>query len=381
MPSGKNFLFLEFFVNLASILLDKADNEELKKKIISLIEEHKCYRFPDEQVEKAIHANDAAHLFLMYKDEPSNVKNFNFIENLQRKIWLYNVCANYYKTLTFDDLQKTVRKKFDDEKSFNKELNSTFYCLFNEAKRYKNDEFLFKLGRFYSQYINYFEEAYSKFESFFEPYENKTYLKFIYNSNTAKEDPIISPKQQIVADSNEEKENPFLSMDEIEKLVSENEQLSNIVSKLENDCKLLEDINETLNREKHNLEVKNNYTKKDTIRDLIVALNNQSRNSPLGELYYESLRDDLDKKTKGIITNLFSSLGDMGIKLVKEKEVGKEIIITNENQRSYDPAKNEQIFLGDNVVVVYPGYRYENETMVRPIIKKVKESYDGNRKE
>ena len=72
------------------------------------------------------------------------------------------------------------------------------------------------------------------------------------------------------------------------------------------------------------------------------------------------------------------ALGEADIKLVKDKLVGQEIVLTEENQKSFDPYKYEELFLGDKAIVLYPGYKCEHKVLINPVVRKIIETKEDN---
>jgi hypothetical protein len=127
-----------------------------------------------------------------------------------------------------------------------------------------------------------------------------------------------------------------------------------------------------LKNDKHDLEVKLSYAKKDAIREIITSLTAYGWNCPLSELYRLLKEEDTPEKIRGIINNLFMALDGENIKVCRDK-VGDTIELTEKNQKSYNPYKNEELYIGEKAEIYYPGYRYDHEIMVRPIVRKIQE--------
>ena len=155
----------------------------------------------------------------------------------------------------------------------------------------------------------------------------------------------------------------------IESAVAEEPTSSDKTNKIE--LQLRDEIR-ILKNDKHDLEVKLSYAKKDAIREFICTLTGYGWNCPLSELYRLLKEDDTPEKIKGIINNLFMALGSENVKIGRDK-IGDEIILTEENQKTYEPYKYEQLFLGDKAEIFYPGYKYEREVMVRPVVRSIKD--------
>ncbi|MBQ7975753.1 MAG: hypothetical protein IJ300_08740, partial [Clostridia bacterium] len=143
------------------------------------------------------------------------------------------------------------------------------------------------------------------------------------------------------------------------------------------DMERIERTNKSLKSDKlfletkiHKMQVDMEHMKKDIIRDVLSELINPAYGYPLSELYLCSKDDQLPENVRGIIQNLFATLSNAGIKLLKTTELGENLIFNEEISEKYEIYRYHEIKMGDGVYVCYPGYRYERETIIKPTVKR-----------
>lgn len=315
-------------------------------------------------IEFEVEHNLGARLYSKHKLEPDKVKNTNILQELLRKLWLFSFVAETYETITLVDLQKAIAVKYEEEKSFNPELSPRKFHLFELVDtKIKAESIIFELGTVLQKVRDCFSNAFKEYAATFSLLQDYSYMNDIYSEKTvAKMVSAYRPK-------------PIETQPKVEKkdVVSNNgyeEQIKKIKEAAKATETSLRDQIRVLEGDKHDLALKLSYAKKDAVREFICALTGYGWNCPLSELYLLLKDENISEKVKGIINNLFMALGSENIKLVKEKMVGEQIVLDEENQRLFDPYKNEELFLSDEVTVYYPGYRFDRDVMVRPTVRK-----------
>lgn len=308
--------------------------------------------------------NLSARLFSDYKLMPEKIKNVNLIKELLRKIWLADLVVNNPE-ISVADLHKEVVKRYDDEKGFEPDLTAKKFLLFEMIDFYLNtNTVITETSEQYAKFISEIHDSYSVLAAVFDQLNGLSYMHDIYNESTS------GKKTDLTVDI-PTRQNEFGEYNS-DKSELQNTQTLKPAQKIatKDSGSSLRDVIRVLEKEKHDLEVKVVYAKKDAIRDIIYALTDYSWGAPLSELYLLSKKEDIPENIKGIIKNLFMALASENIRLVKEKMVGTTITLDEDNQKDFDPYKNEELFLEEQATIYYPGYRCEREIMVRPVVRK-----------
>ena len=316
--------------------------------------------------------NTGAKLYGVYRDNIGRIQRISLIQEIYRSLWIYNFVATAYETLSPAQLLSAVNQKYEAEQIHNEDLDRNKFSAFKLIDReFCTSEMLKTSGKVLSKLSFDYAKALERVSKTFSEIEGMEYMSDIYSSATStvttvskaasvqpvRTMPVAEPASTTVIASA-----PDVSP-------ANQPQTSKIELQLRDEIRMLKS-------DKHDLEVKLSYAKKDAIREFVSTLTGYGWNCPLSELYRLLKDDETPDKIKGIINNLFMALGSENIKICRDK-VGDMITLTEENQKTYDPYKNEQLFLGDKAEIFYPGYRYDHEIMVRPIVRKIKES-DSN---
>ena len=354
-------------VELCAIMCDEG-KDGLASNAAKLLSEKEINGVSNDNIQFEIDHNLAARLFSSYKNTPDKVKKANLIKELLRKIWLADILVNN-PAISVADLLKEVSKKYQEEKSFEPELTAQKFLLFEIMDFQLNkDEAIKETSREYTKFSNYFPRCYSILAGVFDKLNGLSYMHDIYNEKTGGIKLIHTENAVSSLDLNPEASPETDELQPKPATIPEEEKTpSNTSAAAE---KRLRDTIRILENEKHNLEVKAAFAKKDAIRDFIFALTDYSWGAPLSELYLLSRDENTPERIKGTIKNLFMALSSENIRLVKEKQVGTTIILNEENQKAFDPYKNEELFLTDEATIYYPGYRFDRETMVKPVVRK-----------
>lgn len=344
------------------------DHNALASNTASLLREKEISGANDDNVKYEIEHNLAARLFSDYKSTPERIKNANLIKELLRKLWLADIITNN-PTISVGELHKEVTKKYQEEKTFEPELTAKKFLLFELIDFHLNtNKDILETSQQYIKLSSEFPVCYSALANVFDKISGLSYMHDIYNPETG--GVILCPKKkdtsvqkEVVGGSIEKSETPNGQPFIVERKNSYQMATQDKES-------ALRDVIRVLEKEKHDLELKVAFAKKDAIREIMYSLTDNSWGAPLSELYLLSRDNDTPDKIKGTIKNLFMALGSENIRLVKEKQVGMTITLDEDNQKAYDPYKNEELFLTDEATIYYPGYRYDREIMVRPVVRK-----------
>lgn len=350
---------------LCAILGDQR-SDTLIEKTETLLKSKNLSGIKREDIEYEHGKNIGAHICADYKNNPTIIKHPNMIIELLRKLWLLDYISNNYLALTPKLLQGKAEDMFDAEKSINRELTSKRFHLFEYIGYNLTDgSVIKKVGEYLQGFKDLFHSAYGVLNDMLSQLPDDCFVLELYNEQSASEKilsfkkPVIDNKQEVV-----QRENTAENEESKQHGVKE-KPLPNQVERH------LRDNIAVLTKEKHDLELKVSYAKKDAVRELLVALTDNGWGAPLSELFLVSKEESTPERIRGIINNLFSALGSEQIKLLKDKQVGQVITLTEENEKSFDPYKHDEIFISDDVIIFYPGYRFGTEVMVRPIVKKI----------
>lgn len=320
-----------------------------------------------EQVEKY---NMGATLYGKYRDNIEKIQKLNLIKEIYRSLWTYKFVADCYEFISPAQLLSLLNDKYENEKIYKEDLDRNTFGTFKVIDReFCTSESLKAGGKVLSHLSNDFETALERLSKTFTDISGLEYLSEIYSIDSLK-----AASASVVSKSDTPKATMQVAPAEkadivIESAVAEEPTSSDKTNKIE--LQLRDEIR-ILKNDKHDLEVKLSYAKKDAIREFICTLTGYGWNCPLSELYRLLKEDDTPEKIKGIINNLFMALGSENVKIGRDK-IGEEIILTEENQKTYEPYKYEQLFLGDKAEIFYPGYKYEREVMVRPVVRSIKD--------
>lgn len=302
-----------------------------------------------ENINFEIEHNLAARLFSDYKLCPNRINNPNLIKELLRKLWLSNMLIVNSKSPSVFNLRQEVEKKYKEEKQFDPELTLRKFYLFDVVDNYiKSDGIIEEAGTLCGKMYDLFPAAFETLANVFSQLSNFSYMNNIYNAETGSVVLHTTP-------------NAITTTATIDASDSVTPPPSN---------NPLKDVIRVLERDKHNLELKLQFMKKDTMREIICTLTDSSWGAPLNELFLLSRSENTPENVRGIINNLFMALRSANIKLVDDKKVGTSLVLTPENQDRFDPFKNEEVFLSDEVMVLYPGYRFDREIMVKPVVRR-----------
>lgn len=303
-----------------------------------------------------------AKLYGNYRDNLSRVQKIGLIQELYRFLWLYNFVAVNYESITPVNLLTILNNKYEEEKMYNEYLDRNKFFGFKIIdKEFCTNEMLKSNGKALSKFTRDLAKAHGIMSKSFAELEGFEYMIDIYSSMTeglsSAQNPalLVKPMQAQIEDK--------AQSNEID--LSKSNQASKTELQLRDEIRILRS-------DKHDLEVKLSYAKKDAIREFISALTGYGWSCPLSELYRLLNDEETPEKIKGIINNLFMALSDENVKVSKGR-VGSTIILSEENQKMYDPYKNEQLFLGEKAEIYYPGFRYDHEIMIRPIVRKIKD--------
>lgn len=353
-------LAIRCVAELCAVLTDSYNKETLLDETMRYLESKGIDNISKEDISQCIAGDMAIRLVCENKKQFNNIRTPSIILELIRSLWLYSYIGYNCNNLTDKQLYKDIDNKFAEEKGFNNSIRPSRFKLFNlyktEIKDYKLEDIATEL----KPYLDLLPMSFKILIDAIEERPHYEYVRNVYALHSAKRNNQTGVVSSVNAtDASEER---------IRKIKEASRDLE--VS--------LRDQIRLLNAEKHDLEVKLRFAKADVIRDLIVSLTDYGWGCPLNELYLLLKDDVVSEKVKGIINNLFMALGEADIKLVKDKLVGQEIVLTEENQKSFDPYKYEELFLGDKAIVLYPGYKCEHKVLINPVVRKIIETKEDN---
>lgn len=324
-----------------------------------------------------------AFLFCGYRNNLEKIKSVEYIKSLQRRLWLYNVLVVNYKNINTAVLRKRIERMYADEKSLDANLSAKYFELFEIMDRYiRNDETIRVVGSSLECLKGEMEAAYPALVPMSEKLECE-YLPLLYGEEDANK---VLDLTQDYGEVRERKSGVTGSRTrrapEAQFKTDRRNGLNGFSFGEDRDIKAFKETERTLRdtirvlqNDKRDLGINLSHAKKDAIREVLCSLTDSGYGAPLNELYVLLKDGTTPDKIKGVINNFFVALGGAGIR-IKEKQYDEVITLDADNEKKYDPIPNEDIRLGDEVVVVYPGYWFEGETMVRPIVKK----YHGGEK-
>ncbi|MBQ2988572.1 MAG: hypothetical protein IJD59_05665 [Clostridia bacterium] len=335
------------------------------------------FRIPFQQINEFTNRyNKGAKLYGTYRDSLECVQKPALIREVYRTLWLYRTVVNAYETLTPAALLSMTNAKYEEEKRRPEPLERNQYSCFKIIdKEFSSIEAMKTNGKLLSPMRKDLSLAMNRMEASFASLEALAYLPEIYRAELT---PAKTTETKISDGAVKREASAQTTLPEApaQEKASEAAETADPRAKgasLSSELELqLRDEIRMLQKDKHELEVRLSYAKKDAVREFITTLTDYGWNCPLSELYRLLKDKETPETVRGIINNLFMALGTENIKVTRGK-IGERIVLTEENQKSYDPYKNEELFLGDCAEIYYPGYRYDHETMVRPIVRKVRD--------
>lgn len=351
MSDMSNKLVVRCVVELCAVLTDSYNTETLVNETMHYLESKGIRCISKNEVCQCIDSDLAIRLVCANKKNFKNIQKSNLILELIRSLWLYSYIGYFSNNLSKDQLYKELAQKFSVEKGFNPNIRPLQFKLFNLYKVDIGEDNLSDIATELKPYLDLLPMSFKILVNAIEERSDFEYVRNVYGLCSAKRNSqtrVTSLNSEVV--------------------------LEGRIKKIQEDVRGVEvslrDEIRHLNAEKHDLEMKLRFAKADVIRELIYSLTDYGWGCPLNELYLLLKNDNVPEKIKGIINNLFMALGEADIKLVKDKLVGQEIVLTEENQKSFDPYKYEEIFLGDKAVVLYPGYKCEHKVLINPVVRK-----------
>ena len=303
-----------------------------------------------------------ARLYANYRNNLERVNRIGLIREAYRYVWLYELIANSYQKLTPNQLLVRINEKFNAEKQTDEGLDnknySLFYLLENE---FNTGEKLAECGKELSGFASECTAALKRMTEALLKVQSLRYTVGIYGNGVTGAGNVgevssrpTSVKEEAPTPAKEENTAP--AREEDPRVMALRDNVTILKGKV------------------HDLEVKLEHARKDSIREIIGTLTGSGCNAPLSELYRISKAEDTPDAIRGAINNLFTALESENLKVIGN--VGTEVTLTENNQADFSPYKNEELYLGETAVVFYPGYRYGREIMVRPIVRRIKK--DGN---
>ena len=362
MDNSKQML-IKYAVQLASLCNQRYD--DLHESTMQLLKQNVNVPITSLEVSEQIEYETAARLFFDYgKSNPTRIKNIAIAKKIISEIWFMSYVAKKYSELTVIELKTIVKQKFNLEKQFEPELTEQKYSITSWfMKKINSSENIEKYGELLSQIDSYSFEALDNIYSYFEKIGKLDYATTIYPQQEL--ETVKNETTMRKVEENEQKENkePKSSNISSDNLQQELKRCQEIISSLKSDKMLIE-------AKMHKMQVDMEHMKQDIVREILHQLTNPTYGYPLSELFILSKDETISAEIRGVIKNLFSTLGDVGVRLIKTSEIGKEFILDELSNKKYDVHKYQEIKIGDLVSVAYPGYKYEHDIMVQPIVKR-----------
>lgn len=306
--------------------------------------------------------NYGALLYGKLRNKPDEIEKTGYIRDMYRNLWLFDLVAHSYGSITASELFMKVYEKFEAEKRRRDGLKQESYPPLNLVQaEFGSTDKLTECGRALSVFAADCSRVMCVVGGSISRMPSISYLTEIFTpfSASAANDSGAGTVSAGVGSVS-------VPSKTAEAAVSEEDEVKAQLLRLKDTIGILE-------KEKHELEVKLAHAQKDAVRDIIESLTAFGWNSPLSELFRISKESDTPERIRGIINNLFGALeADGNIKVYGG--VGTEITLTEDNQIKYTPYKNEELYLGDRAVVYYPGYRYGRDVMLRPTVRKPEDS-------
>ena len=367
MDYNETKLILKCAIDLCGIT-GSCDADNLVDYTYNFIVSRQLTKADKEQLKRVLSEGcRGASLFRAYHNALEKVKSREFVKALQRRIWLYELIANNFQHLDFPCLLERVEKIFEDERTFDPVLTENKFSLFYDVKSLiKNADSIKTVGPYLYMMSDLFPIANEKLLIVSEIYDCD-YLSKLYSEQEA----IVS----MTVSQSEYEAYRVAAQEEIKRIAKEKEKLALTLNQFreaaQKNEQTLKDAISMLQKNNDILITNLSHAKKDVIREILISLTNKGFGAPLNELYVIMKKIDMQEPLKGVINNLFMALNAIGIR-IKDKQYGELIVLSAENQKGYDPFPNEELFIGDSARIVYPGYWFEGENMVRPIVKKEK---------
>ena len=364
MDYNETKLILKCAIDLCGIT-GNCDADNLVDYTYNFIVSRQLMKADKEQLKRVLSEGcRGASLFRAYYNALEKVKSREFVKSLQRRIWLYELIAGNFQQLDFPHLLERVEKIFEDERTFDPSLREKDFSLLYDVKSLIKDTDSIKIvGPYLYRMSDLFPIANEKLLMVSEIYDCD-YLSKLYSEQDATVSMAVS--------QGEYEAYKVAAQDEIKRITKEKEKLALTLNQFRETAQKNEQTLKDAIQKNNDILITNlSHAKKDIIREILISLTNKGFGAPLNELYVIMKKIDMREPLKGVINNLFMALKAIGIR-IKDKQYGELIVLSAENQKGYDPFPNEELFIGDSARIVYPGYWFEGENMVRPIVKKDK---------
>ena len=362
----KHQILIELAINTAACLSHKK-GDKLEEKASCLLDLAGLV-FSPEDIYDYMDGYDkylSARLMWSYSHMPTEVKSPFLLLKIARILWLERVLAAKKGLITFKDIDKMLAEKSDEEFKVNPRAKDEFSSLSKLVDRMgKDEEILDEVSEFCFAIEKYIVEATSTCTEVLEKIQSLNFAKNIYGEN-------LTNRIQTLQQTNEEINEVFIQQIENDKILHLQQSIDNLMadnSRLKEQIAVLE--SRSKKRQKRD-SVNLDHADRDNVRKILTALTDFSMGSPLSELYLISLAEPLDTvRIRGVIRNLFASLKNCQITLTEEKDIGKRLDANSIKKEKYTPYPHEQLSETGCVQVIYPGYAYQNQTIIKPVLRK-----------
>ena len=342
-------LLIRYAVKLAAACNPKYDT--LHEATTELLYGNTSMSIDEREILSRIDYDTCSHLFFDYGlSQPDKIRSVVIVKKSFAELWFLTYIARNYEQLTSLKLKELVEKKFQMEKACDPKLPREKYAEWL-LKQFSSTEKIFEFGQCLWEISRFADEAIKNMNNYFEQVLRKKKFLEIYTLSE------LSEMQAV------KEEKPVAEVSKIPELKQKIEKLEEVIGSLKSDKRLLE-------TKVHKMQVDMEFMKKDLIRNLLCEMSNPSYGYPLSELYLYSNDEQVNEKVRGTIKNLFTTVGNAGVKLIKATDIGKVLTFDEQTSEKYETYKYHEFKNGDEVYVCYPGYRYEYETIVKPTIKR-----------
>lgn len=357
---------VKYAVQLASLCNQYYD--DLHESTMQLLKYNISVQITSQEVSEQIEYETAARLFFDYgRENPTRIKNIDIIKKLLSEVWFMSYIAKRYDTLSAIELKTIAKQKLNLEKKYDPKLTDQKYSItYWFLKRFSTSEDIKKCGELLSQIDSHSFEALNNIYSYFEKIGKLDYASTVYPQQELESVKKEAPVQKVVVNEQKENKEPKTSNISRSNQQQELKRYQEIISSLKSDKKLIE-------AKMHKMQVDMEHMKQDIVRDILQQLTNPTYGYPLSELFVLSKAESTPPEIRNVIKKLFLTFGDVGVRLIKTTEIGKEFMLDETTNKKYDVHKYQEIKIGDMVCITYPGYRYENDIMIQPTVKRKEE--------
>lgn len=331
------------------------------------------------------HRLSCEEFYYFNKSSGDRFKSLYRLKTSMREVWIYKLLLSSEEIISAKALKDIVRQKFLEEQRVNPSLTErTAGMDFVVNFQFNTNEKILQVIKLLSSVSSEITSSLDVFSNFFENHGMKQ-MKTLYgcvavssrkDSNVSlmkkpslrreKTDDVFTARIAQTKETSSESENTLSTQPIID---------SHFLDELHKKLLAYESQIKYLEKAVHEKEVKLQYAEKDAVRNIICTLVNERYGSPLNELYlfWKGKHSLTDADLKTTISNLFLAFENLNIKLTREYIVGQVVALTDDNAGKFVQMNGENLTRNDRIIVRYPGYRYRQEIMVRPMVQKLED--------